>query len=84
VGLATGVNNGSPSWPNRIGPGTLETPDPARWFNDKDFVAPPPNTYGNVARGALYASGIGSPTVGRITSTIGDNRDLQFALKLEF
>jgi len=88
-------------------------------------VAPPPNTYGNVARGVLRAPGhvnfdtsfvkntalkerlklqfrmdafnlfntpmfgfpnasIGSPTVGRITSTIGDNRDLQFALKLEF
>ena len=27
---------------------------------------------------------IGSPTAGRITSTVGDNRQLQFALKLDF
>ncbi len=27
---------------------------------------------------------IGSPTVGRITTTNGDNRDLQMALKFEF
>ncbi|MBI3681097.1 MAG: carboxypeptidase regulatory-like domain-containing protein [Acidobacteria bacterium] len=125
VGLATGVNNGAPSWPNRTGPGTLTNPDPYYWFNASDFVAPPANTYGNVARGVLYAPGmvnfdtsfvknftlkesmhlqfrveafnlfntpafgfpnsaIGSPTVGRITSTIGDNRDMQFALKFEF
>ncbi|MEK7405934.1 MAG: TonB-dependent receptor [Acidobacteriota bacterium] len=125
VGLATGVNNGAPSWPDRIGPGKLDNPDRARWFNEKDFVAPPPNTYGNVARGVLYGPGavnfnvsfvkntsinermkvqfrldtfnlfnspmfgfpnasIGSPTVTRITSTVGDNRELQFALKLEF
>jgi hypothetical protein len=125
VNLATGVNNGAPSWPNRIGRGTLDNPDPFRWFDDSAFAAPPPNTYGNVARGVLYAPGsvnfdtsfvknfrvtervnaqfrldafnlfntpqfgfpnaaIGSPTVGRITSTIADNRDLQFALKVEF
>lgn len=125
VGLATGVNNGAPSWPDRIGSGKLDNPDPRYWFNTTHFVAPPPNTYGNVARGVLYAPGhvnfdtsfvknttiterlraqfrmdafnlfntpafgfpnasIGSPTVGRITSTIADNRDLQFALKLEF
>ena len=88
-------------------------------------MAPPANTYGNVARGVLYAPGqvnfdasfvknfrvvervnvqvrleafnlfntpafgfpnaaIGSPTVGRITSTIADSRDMQLALKLEF
>lgn len=125
VGLATGVNNGAPSWPNRIGPGALSNPDRARWFNAADFVAPPPNTYGNVGRGVLYGPGqvnfdlsfvknnrfrerynvqfrldtfnltntpffgfpnasIGSPTVGLITSTNGDNRDLQLALKFEF
>ena len=27
---------------------------------------------------------IGSPTVGRITSTVGDNRSMQFALKLDW
>ncbi|MGB9606385.1 MAG: hypothetical protein ACPL88_10975, partial [Bryobacteraceae bacterium] len=127
VGLAQGVNNGAPSWPDRIGRGTLPNPDPYYWFDATAFVAPPPNTYGNVGRGVLYSPGhvnfdvslvknisfaermrlqfradafnlfntpafgfpnasIGSPTVGRITSTlIGiDNRDLQFALKLEF
>lgn len=125
VNLANGVNNGAPSWPDRIGRGTLDNPDPFRWFDDRAFAAPPQNTYGNVARGVLYAPGqvqfdmsfvknfriregmsvqfraeafnlfntpqfgfpnaaIGSPTVGRITSTINDNRNGQLALKFEF
>ncbi|MGI8785668.1 MAG: TonB-dependent receptor domain-containing protein [Acidobacteriota bacterium] len=125
VNLASGVNSGAPSWPNRTGKGTLEERGPSRWFNPADFVAPPANTYGNVGRGVLYAPGhinfdtslvkntaiteaikiqyrfdafnlfntpalgfpnanIGSPTVGRITSTIADNRILQMALKVEF
>jgi hypothetical protein len=125
VSLATGVNNGAPSWPNRKGSGKLDNPDPAMWFNPADFEAPPPNTYGNVARGVLYGPGqvnfdasfvknnrirerynvqfrldtfnltntpffgfpnasIGSQTVGQITSTNSDARDLQFALKFEF
>jgi hypothetical protein len=125
VNLATGVNNGAPSWPNRIGSGKLEKPTVDRWFNPTDFAAPPPNTYGDVGRGILYSPGhvnfdtslsksvrvrgrlnaqfrfdafnlfnepafgfpnasIGSPTVGRITSTVADNRILQFALKLDF
>ncbi len=125
VGLATGVNNGAPSWPNRIGSGKLDHPDRQLWFNPLDFVAPAQNTYGNAARGVLYAPGqvnfdisfvknnriterynvqfrldtfnltntpyfgfpnasIGSPTVGQITSTNSDNRDLQFAVKFEF
>ncbi len=125
VNLNTGVNNGAPSWPNRIGSGKLSNPDPFRWFDETAFVPPPANTYGNVARGVLYAPGlvgfdtsfvkntriaerlaiqfrldafnlfntpafgfpnsnIGAPTVGRITSTIADSRDLQLALKLEF
>lgn len=125
VSLAAGVNNGATSWPNRIGPGTLPNPDRQLWFNPADFVAPSPNTYGNVARGVLYGpsqvnfdisfvknnrikerynvqfrldtfnltntpffgfpnASIGSPTVGQITSTNSDNRDLQLALKFEF
>jgi len=125
VGLATGVNNGAPSWPNRIGNGKLDNPDRARWFDPTAFIAPSPNTYGNVGRGVLYAPGlinwdmsfikkvmfrerytvtfqldafnltntpafgfpnasIGSPTVGQITSTNGDNRDLQFGMKFNF
>src|SRR5437588_208672 len=56
VTLNQGVNNGAPSWPNRICDGNLSNPDPALWFNTQCFVAPPPpgNTYGNVARGVLY------------------------------
>ena len=57
VTLNTGVNNGAPSWPNRIGSGELEDPSVDLWFNPADFVAPPPNTYGDVGRGVLYAPG---------------------------
>ena len=125
VTLNQGVNNGAPSWPNRTCDGNLSNPDPALWFNTQCFVAPPDNTYGNVARGVLYGpstvdwdlslvkntvirerlraqirldafnafntpnfgfpnAAIGSPSAGRITSTINDNRDLQLALRLEF
>jgi hypothetical protein len=125
VTLNTGVNNGAPSWPNRIGSGEQEDPSVDLWFNPADFVAPAPNTYGDVGRGVLYAPGhwnvdtsltrrfaflgtsnlqirldafnlfnhpsfgfpnaaIGSPTVGRITTTQGDNRILQLALKVDF
>lgn len=125
VSLANGVNNGAPSWPNRLGNGNLDNPDRARWFDAAAFAAPSPNTYGNVGRGVLYAPGlvswdvsfikrtafherysvtfqldafnltntpafgfpnasIGSPTVGVITSTNADNRDLQFGLKFQF
>jgi hypothetical protein len=123
--LNTGVNNGAPSWPNRIGDGRLDNPTAERWFDTAAFVAPPPNTYGNSGRGVLYAPGtqtvdvslsrtfpvkgrarvqfradafnlfntpqlgfpnvnIGSPTAGRITTTLGDNRSMQFALKFDF
>ena len=123
--LNTGVNNGAPSWPDRIGDGRLEDPSVEQWFDTSAFVAPPPNTYGNAGRGILYAPGtqtvdvslartfpiwktfrlqfraeafnlfntpqfgfpnsaIGSPTAGRITTTIADNRSLQFALKLDW
>jgi hypothetical protein len=126
VTLAAGVNNGAPSWPNRTGSGQLDDPSVDLWFNPADFVAPPPNTYGDVGRGVLYSPGhlnvdlslakrfflfggrtnvqarveafnlfnnpgfgfpnaaIGSPTVGRITSTVVDNRSMQFALKFDF
>jgi hypothetical protein len=126
VFLNTGVNNGAPSWPNRIGDGKLADPNADLWFDVADFQAPPPNTYGDSGRGVLYAPGtqtvdvslarrfpvrggrfrlqfradafnllnspqlgfpnanIGSPTAGRITTTIGDNRQMQFALKLDW
>jgi hypothetical protein len=125
VTLQTGVNNGAPSWPNRIGSGKLDNPTVDLWFNPADFVAPPANTYGDSGRGILYGPGhvnfdtslskrfrvagastaefrwdvfnlfnhpgfgfpnaaIGSSTVGRIASTIVDNRSMQFALKFNF
>jgi hypothetical protein len=125
VFLQSGVNNGAPSWPNRVGSGQLEDPSVDLWFNPADFVAPPPNTYGDSGRGILYAPGhinfdtslskrftvagrtnlefrwdafnlfnhpafgfpnqnIGNPSVGRITTTIADNRSMQFALKVNF
>jgi carboxypeptidase family protein/TonB-dependent receptor-like protein len=124
VFLNTGVNNGAPSWPDRIGDGRLDKPTVDLWFDPAAFAAPAPNHYGTSGRGVLYAPGtqtvdvtlsrtfpvnrfrvqfradafnlfntpqfgfpnqnIGSPTVGRITTTIGDNRSMQFALKLDF
>jgi hypothetical protein len=124
VFLNTGVNNGAPSWPDRIGDGRLDKPTADLWFDPAAFKAPAPNHYGTSGRGVLYAPGtqtvdvtlsrtfpisrlrvqfradafnlfntpqfgfpnqnIGSPTVGRITTTLGDNRSMQFALKLDF
>jgi hypothetical protein len=125
VSLQNGVNNGAPSWPDRIARGKLDNPDPYYWFDATAFKAPPPNTYGNVGRGVLYSPGvvnidmsvvktfritekigfnfrfeafnlfnspyfgfpnaaIGSPTVGRITSTVGDNRSLQLSGRINF
>jgi hypothetical protein len=125
VFLNTGVNNGAPSWPNRIGDGKLDNPTADVWFDATAFVAPPANTYGDSGRGILYAAGqktvdisvakriplkqrlnlqlradafnllntpqlgfpnanIGSPTVGRITTTVGDNRQMQFAAKVDW
>ena len=57
VSLQTGVNNGAPSWPDRIGSGKLDDPTVDLWFNTADFVAPPQNTYGNAGRGILYGPG---------------------------
>ena len=125
VFMQNGVNNGAPSWPDRIGSGELDHPTVDLWYNPADFKAPPANTYGNTGRGILYAPGhvnvdtslskrftmagrlnvefrwdafnlfnhpgfgfpnqnFDSPTAGRITSTIVDNRSMQFSLKVNF
>jgi hypothetical protein len=55
--MQTGVNNSAPSWPNRIGSGKLGEPTVDQWYNPRDFVAPPPNTYGDSGRGILYGPG---------------------------
>ena len=57
VTLQTGVNNGGPSWPNRVGSGRLDNPTVDLWFNPAALVAPPPNTYGDSGRGILCGPG---------------------------
>ena len=57
VFMQTGVNNGAPSWPNRIGSGRLDNPTVDLWYNPRDFAAPPANTYGDTGRGILYGPG---------------------------
>ena len=58
VYLSDGVTNGAPSWPDRIGSGTLSNPDPAKWFDPTAFVAPSTARYGNSGRGILNGPGI--------------------------
>ncbi len=58
VFLNTGVNNGAPSWPDRLGDGKLEDPNAELWFDINDFKAPAPNHYGTSGRGILYAPGV--------------------------
>jgi len=58
VFLNTGVNNGAPSWPDRLGDGKLEDPSAEQWFDINDFKAPAPNHYGTSGRGVLYAPGV--------------------------
>jgi outer membrane receptor protein involved in Fe transport len=57
VFMQTGVNNGAPSWPNRIGSGQLDDPTVDLWYNPRDFATPPANTYGDSGRGILYGPG---------------------------
>lgn len=79
VYLNQGVNNGAPSWPNRICSGTLSNPDPSMWFNTACFVAPPDNTYGNSARGVLFGPGLTNFDVSFVKNTrIRERFQLQF------
>ena len=125
VFLNTGVNNGAPSWPDRIGDGRLDNPTVDLWFDPTAFVAPARQHLRDAraaacstrrarrrstsrsrasSRSRLFRlqfradafnlfntpqfgfpnANIGSPTVGRITSTIADNRSMQFASKLDW
>ena len=125
VFMQTGVNNGAPSWPNRIGSGRAGQPERGPVVQPADFVAPLANTYGNTGRGILYGPGhvnfdtslskrftiagrtnaefrwdafnlfnhpgfgfpnqnFDSPTAGRITTTVVDNRSMQFSVKVNF
>lgn len=130
VFLQNGVNNGAPSWPNRIADGRRDDANRELWYDPTAFVRPALNAqgfggYGNSARGVLYAPGhtnfdaslmkdftlyesvklrfqvdafnlfnhpsfgfpnqnADSPTAGRITSTLNDNRILQAALRINF
>jgi hypothetical protein len=70
VSLNSGVNSGSPSWPNRIGSlGKIDHGNPTMFFNATlcpagavvlsngtpcAWQTPPANTYGNAARSVLY------------------------------
>jgi carboxypeptidase family protein/TonB-dependent receptor-like protein len=78
VSLNTGVNNGAPSWPNQIGSGKLSHRSIHEWFNIDDFVAPPPNTYGNVRAYPLFGPGSFSVDTSLVKQTpIHDNMALQ-------
>src|SRR5690242_17157769 len=55
--LQPGVNNGAPSWPDRLGSSELDNPTVDLWFKPADFKAPAANTYGNAGRGILYGPG---------------------------
>ena len=54
VFMQNSVNDGAPSWPNRIGSGEWN-PTVDLWYNPADFAAPPPNTYGNTGRASCMA-----------------------------
>lgn len=79
VTLNQGVNNGAPSWPNRICSGTLSNADPSRWYNSACFAAPAPNTYGNSARGVLRGPGLVDFDVSLVKNTrLKERLNLQF------
>jgi len=79
VTLNQGVNNGAPSWPNRVCSGTLSNPGPSLWYNPACFVAPPAYTYGNSARGVLFGPSLIDFDVSFVKNTpIHESALLQF------
>jgi hypothetical protein len=52
------LNSGSAGqWPNRIGAGTIASPNIHLWFNPADFVSPGNYLYGNSGRNILFGPG---------------------------
>jgi hypothetical protein len=79
VSLNSGVNNGAPSWPNRVCNGALPNPGPSLWFNTACFVDPPDYTYGNVARGVLFGPGTTELDLALLRNfTLSERLNLQF------
>ena len=79
--LNQGVNNGAPSWPNRICSGVLGNAGPSMWFNTSCFVAPPPNTFGNSQRGVLYGPGQSNFDLSFLkNTTVAERTKLEFRL----
>jgi hypothetical protein len=79
VTLSQGVNNGAPSWPNRICSGTLSNPSASLWYNPACFMAPPPYTYGNSARGVLFGPHLIDFDISFVKNTrIHERYNLQF------
>ncbi len=79
VSLANGVNNGAPSWPDRICSGQISNPDPSAWFDTSCFAAPPANTYGNVSRTPLRGPGeVDFDMALAKSTTINEQLKLQF------
>lgn len=98
VSLANGVNNGAPSWPNRIGTrGKIDHGTPLRFFNPTlcpvgtiqladstpcAFQIPTANTYGNVARSVLYGPSTKNWDVG-LQRQIAFYREKRVAIKVD-
>lgn len=98
VSLANGVNNGAPSWPNRIGSrGKIDHGTPQRFFNATlcpvgatqltdgtqcAFQIPTANTYGNVARSVLYGPSTKAWDIG-IQRQIPFYREKRVAIKVD-
>jgi hypothetical protein len=82
VFLQNGVNNGAPSWPNRIADGRLDNPSTDRWFDITAFVAPAANTYGNSSRGVLNAPG-NFNVDGSLAKSFGLTEKLRFQFRFE-
>jgi len=96
--LNSGVNSGSPSWPNRIeGRGKIDHGTPLRFFNATlcpvgatsladgtscAFQIPTANTYGNSARSVLYGPSTKNWDIG-LQRRIVIHNEMSVAFKLD-